>query len=320
MQDLPDLLSEVIQAPALKRLERIDMNCGLVYTSLPRFCNLQPYSRYDHSLGVAALAWRFSGNAKAALAALFHDLSTPAFSHVVDFMHGDHEKQEYTEQLTASMIKNDPVICRCLETLGIELSEVADYHMYPVADNDSPKLSCDRLEYTLENMVRYGLESEELKAAVAEDLVVGMNDTGEEELQFQSVEIAERFALASVACGRIYSGAEDRYAMEMLARLLKRAIGQGVIAEELLYKDEPRVIAALHDSPMREAWAKYRRLHAVEITEEDGSDVISVSAKKRYIDPYVKDRGRISLLSSAFEEALRAFTAEDYSVKLKGEF
>lgn len=32
---------------------------------------------------------------------------------------------------------------------NIKLEEVIDYHIYPIADNDSPKLSADRLEYTL---------------------------------------------------------------------------------------------------------------------------------------------------------------------------
>ena len=34
---------------------------------------------------------------------------------------------------------------------GIKVEEVADYHIYPIADNDTPCLSSDRLEYTLSN-------------------------------------------------------------------------------------------------------------------------------------------------------------------------
>ena len=74
----PDFLFTVLPAPALQRLKKIDMNCGLVYTSLQRFNHLQPYSRYDHSLGVALLAWRFSESKKIALASLFHDIAAPA--------------------------------------------------------------------------------------------------------------------------------------------------------------------------------------------------------------------------------------------------
>ena len=320
MRELPDFLAEVISAPALLRLKNIDMNCGLIYTSLPLFSALPPYSRYEHSLGVAALAWRFSNDQRTALSALFHDISTPAFSHVVDFMHGDYTRQEYTEQLTEALIRNEKEIMTCLKRLDIPLREVSDYHRYPIADNDSPKLSCDRLEYTLQNMARYGIESEAFVREAEEDLLVGRNEEGEEELMFQTVSTAETFALASVACGRIYSGKEDRYAMEYLARLLKEAVRKGILQEELLYLGEAEVIAILENSPMKEKWEKYRRLRAVNETEEDGWEVFAVSAKKRYIDPYVFEKGRISRLSETVRQEIHCFLEEDYSGKLRGKF
>ena len=33
----------------------------------------------------------------------------------------------------------------------IKIEEINDYHKYPIADNDTPMLSSDRLEYTLSN-------------------------------------------------------------------------------------------------------------------------------------------------------------------------
>ena len=32
---------------------------------------------------------------------------------------------------------------------NIRIDEVSDYHIYPIADNDTPRLSADRFEYTL---------------------------------------------------------------------------------------------------------------------------------------------------------------------------
>ena len=319
--DLPDFLAEVSQAPSLRRLDHIDMNCGLIYTSLPLFSRLLPYSRYAHSLGVASLAWRFSGEKRIALAGLFHDIATPVFSHVVDFMHGDHEKQEYTESRTEALIRNDEVILRFLKEQNISVGEVKDYHRYPIADNDSPKLSCDRLEYTLQNMVRYGLEPESFQEEVIDDLSVTRNEEGEEELGFEHADTAERFALAAIACGRIYSGKEDRYAMEKLARLLNKAVSPGILCEDMLYTEESEVIRVLEQSELCGEWRKYRRLSQVNVSgEEEGEDVFAVNAKKRYIDPFVKGSGRISLLSMKVKEEITAFLKEDYRVKLKGEF
>lgn len=34
---------------------------------------------------------------------------------------------------------------------GIKVEEISDYHIYPIADNDTPKLSAERFEYTFSN-------------------------------------------------------------------------------------------------------------------------------------------------------------------------
>ena len=37
----------------------------------------------------------------------------------------------------------------------IKLEEVSNYKIYPIADNETPKLSADRLEYTFMNGIYY---------------------------------------------------------------------------------------------------------------------------------------------------------------------
>ncbi len=64
-------------------------------------------------------------------------------------MNGDSEHQESTEERTEQIIKNSKQIMHLLERDNIKLEQVSDYHIYPIADNDTPKLSADRLEYTL---------------------------------------------------------------------------------------------------------------------------------------------------------------------------
>lgn len=45
--------------------------------------------------------------------------------------------------------KNSKEIMALLERDNIKVEEVSDYHIYPIADNDTPRLSADRFEYTL---------------------------------------------------------------------------------------------------------------------------------------------------------------------------
>ena len=150
--DAPAWLDEFCAVPEMQRLRGVGMNCGCEYTAFPRFLGLPRYSRFRHSVGVCLITWHFTGEIEQALAALFHDISTPSFAHTVDFLHGDYLRQEYTEGRTAAMITQSPEIMALLGKYGVAPDAVTDYHLYPIADNDSPRLSADRLEYTLGNL------------------------------------------------------------------------------------------------------------------------------------------------------------------------
>ena len=153
---IPAFLRRLAETPPMERLKGIGMNCGCEYTAFPRFQGLQVYSRFDHSLGVALLVWRCTGSEAQAAAGLLHDVATPVFAHVVDFLRGDHLTQEATEDGTREMIDASPALQAALHAQGLSTQDVCDYHRYPIADNDSPRLSADRLEYTLGNSINYG--------------------------------------------------------------------------------------------------------------------------------------------------------------------
>jgi HD superfamily phosphohydrolase len=145
--EFPDFVIPFLSAPALLRLKKIDQNCGSQYSLL---CDQRIYySRLEHSLGVALIVWHFSGDKVQTLSGLFHDISHTVFSHVGDFLLGDAMKQESAELHTTHIIESDPVISCELEKLGIRVDEVDNYELYPIADNPGPRLSADRLEYTL---------------------------------------------------------------------------------------------------------------------------------------------------------------------------
>jgi hypothetical protein len=257
--EMPQFLSECLETPPIARLRKIGMNCGCEYTTFPRFRDLAPYSRYDHSLGVALIVWHFTRDPAQTLAGLFHDLATPVFAHVVDFMRGDYLTQESTEAGTEAWIAGSEEIRAVLEKYSLALAAVCDYHRYPIADNDSPWLSADRLEYTLGNAINFGVCSREAAERFYGDLVVGTNEDGEDELMFRTAALAEAFASAALACSAIYVSDEDRYAMQMLAELLRHALLLGVVTEADLYSTEPELIARLEaDEDTTSLWQDFR--------------------------------------------------------------
>ena len=320
--DLPVFLEEAARAPAVRRLREVGMNCGCEYTSLPLFRALRPYSRYDHSLGAAMIVWHFTGDPAQALAGLLHDAATPAFAHVVDFLRGDHLRQDATEAGTEETIARSAELQAVLTGLGLTTADVCDYHRYPVADNDAPRLSADRLEYTIGNALNYGVLSAEEAGGLYADLEVGDGGDGAPELVFRTREKAERFAFAALRCARIYVSDGDRYAMQILSEILRDALRLGALLPEDLYRTEPEVIARLLACPETAArWTAFRALACVRRADppDPAKRPRIILAKKRYIDPLAAGQGRVSALSPDFAAALEDFLRERQDVWVQEE-
>lgn len=319
---IPPFLREFSAAPPMARLKGVGMNCGCEYTRFPRFADIGPYSRYDHSLGVALIVWHFTGDMEQALAGLFHDIATPVFAHVVDFLNGDHLRQESTEAGTAAWLEASPEICGLLRRYGLTVEQVADYHQYPLADNPAPALSADRLEYTLGNLLNYGFADIGQVRAFYEDLTVGEDGAGRSELVFQTPETAAAFAKAALQNSRVYVADEDRFAMQALADLLGMALERGTLRRDELWDTERRVIRKLEADPVcGPVWRRfcgYSRILQREERPEAGYWV-RISAKKRWIDPLARGMGRVSAWDAEAGEQMEAFRRLDFSSWLGAE-
>jgi len=314
-KDYPVFIEPYLYSKSMQRLKGVDMNCGLQFTSHSGFSSYGSYSRYEHSVGVACIIWYFTHDKKQTLAGLFHDISTRAFSHVIDFVRKDYLVQESTEDNTRQFILQDPVIMNQLLFDGISVDEVFDYHVYPIADNDAPRLSADRLEYTLGNLLNYRKRTIEEIEKYYKDLTVGISEDGKQEMMFQNPNIAEEFAFGALSCGMIYSCDFDRYGMEKLAEILRKALKDNILTESDLYLSEVEVVNKLSHSDLRNTWNEYTRLYDV---VKDSTGDIMVNAKKRYIDPYVCKHGRVTTFSAAFKNAVNEFKNTDYQYLMKG--
>ena len=314
-QGIPAFLNDYLQTPPVKRLQNVGMNCGCEYTSFPLFRSIQRYSRYDHSIGVALIVWHFTHSPSQAIAGLLHDISTPVFAHVVDFLNGDYLKQESTEAGTKAVIEESPELQKLLCRDGLTTEDVCDYHLYPVADNDAPRLSADRLEYSLGNMINFGFCTIDTAKQLYHDLTVGVNEDNQDEIMFRTKQAAEAFAEAALKCSRVYVSDEDRYSMQVLSEILQTALSHGILTPGDLYTTEPEVIGKLQGndltSPLWNDFCSFRQ-----IVRDDSPGITGkwrkIDAKKRYIDPIVAGSGRLSRLSPVFSAAMESFLCTDF--------
>lgn len=307
-KDIPQFILEGEECPAFKRILKIGMHCGMEYTSFPFYKDFGPYSRGFHSLGVALIIYHFTNSVKESLSGLYHDIATPAFSHVIDFLNKDYLTQESTEEKTSLIITNDNSIQCLLKRLGLTTSDVSNYHMYPIADNDSPKLSADRLEYTLSNFLNYSFATIQEVKDIYDDLVVSENEFCEPELCFKHVDMASKFALLTLKNSRVYVNDCDRYGMEILARLIKKAIELKVLTMDDLYLTEDIVISKLESNPItKHDFDTFSSMNDLIVSTTMVPNAIKVKSKKRYINPFVIDKGRISKIDSYVKQEIDSF-------------
>ena len=318
---VPEFASELCRTPLLQRLGKVGMNCGCEYTQFPLFRQLDSYSRLEHSIGVAKIIWKHTGDPAQTIAGLLHDIATPAFAHVIYFLNGDYIRQESTEDKTAALIHASEEIRNILSSYGIPVDAVTDYHQYPVADNDSPKLSADRMEYTLGNMVNYRFASQDTAQRLYDDIIAGQNEYGESELVFQHPDSALEFAALSLRCSEVYCSDADRYAMQILSEIIKSAVADGIIEMDDLYMDEPAVIIKLcSDETYSTRWQSYCSLDEIFHPDSDIPESRKVNAKRRCIDPYVTGQGRVSALYPEYRSALEEYLNRSLDYRIAARF
>ncbi len=293
---IPEFLVPYIETKEMQKLNGISVSCGTIYSKM---FDYEWYSSLDHSIGVALIVWNFTKDKKQTLAGLFHDIATPVFKHTIDFMNGDYEKQESTEELTSKIIEESKEIMSLLEKDGIKLEEVDDYHIYPIADNDTPMLSSDRLEYTLSNGLGATAKLWNLKEVkeIYEDIEVQKNEDGIEELGFKTKKLAEKFVNTMSKLSCMYIMNKVKFSMQFLADVMKKMSNRNLITKEDLYTlTEKEMIEKIENceydniSKCFNMWKNATVIKESD-TKVDGKYCHSIKAKTRYIVPLVENRG-----------------------------
>ena len=326
--EFPNFLKKYIELPIMQRLSGIGLLCGTDWTSL--YKNRFFYSRLDHSVGVALIILNFTKDKTQTIAGLLHDVSTTVFSHVSDFRKGDALTQTSTEEPTTPMILSDSALCKLLESDGIEPKDVVDYHIYPIADNEIPSLSADRLEYMYPSgLALDGSWTFEEIAKTYNDLIILKNEENKEELGFKTIEMAELYCKKFCMIGHILQLNENKLCLQLLSQIMSKAVELDVLQEEdFMTLSESKIIEkiesfiskktlSLEEQKFATMYNTFRKMTKVEHTNqklpEDEYFCVSLKVKQRYINPLVK-------VGANSQQAKRLSEVSDFANKLIKDF
>lgn len=307
--EFPEFLYDYINTSEMQKQAGISVSCGTIYSKM---YNQMWYSSLDHSVAVALIIWNFTKDKKQTLSGLFHDIATPIFKHTIDFMNKDYEKQESTEELTTKIICESKEIMNLLQKDGIKVEEISDYHIYPIADNDTPMLSSDRLEYTLSNGLGatekiWGLDEIE---EIYKNIEIQKNEEGIQELGFKDIKIAEKFVKTMSILSRLYRREKTVFSMQLLADIMKRMSIQNMISIDDLYRlSEKEVIEKIEnckDEKISQCFNIWRNATEIKTSDTLPNNKYFVSIEKmkvRYINPLVRNNNKFERIYDISENA-----------------
>lgn len=284
---MPLFLDRYIYSPCLLRLKKVNYFCGMDNASKEIYDFKEKITRYDHSLSTALLTWHLTENVTATLAALFHDASTPCFSHVIDYMNKDYTKQESTEEYQEKILRNDLYLNNQLKKDNIKIEDIINFKKYSIVDNERPKLCADRLDGIILTGISWtgNLTKEDIDLII-DNIKVFVNSDKEKEIGFTSLEAGKRVLELNDEINELTHSDKDNYMMELLANLTRSAINAKKITYEDLYnlnEDEVfKIFKKIKDEDFAKELDKFRNIHLNEIEKMDMPDI-----KKRIINPLV---------------------------------
>lgn len=225
-------------------------------------------------------------------------------------MNGDAEKQESTEERTEIIIKNSEKIMKLLKRDNIKLEEVSDYHIYPIADNDTPNLSADRFEYTFSSgLIFCRVWTLDNIRECYNNVKVLKNENDILELGFSDKTICEKYIHIISKLWPAWLNAEDRTTMQFLADIVKSMHVIGKISMDDLYTySEKEIIDKIlncGDTYIENAFKKFQHSTSVLRFDKPVTDkyCISVKGKRRYIIPLTETENGIFRINEISSQA-----------------
>ncbi|MDO8656227.1 MAG: HD domain-containing protein [Nanoarchaeota archaeon] len=281
------VLLELINSKPLQRLKGISQ-----YGLPPEFYHHRGFSRYDHCLGAMLLLRKLGASLQEQIAGLLHDVSHTAFSHVVDWVLGSQEQEDYQDLNHEKYIRNSQ-IPSILQKYGLDVAEIIDPEKYSLLEQPSPNLCADRVDYALRECLDW-----------AEPNIVPFCVSAliqhKGKMIFTSREAAEKFSYAFLKCQTQHWGsAETGIRYSLLANALKRALEIKLISMKDLYQDDEYILRKLKASTDRQILASLSLLsHNIKFKVNLENPQYSFHKKFRYIDPEFLQNKIIHRLSS----------------------
>lgn len=301
------LLRELMGSQALQRLR------GVLQHGVTALIGVTDgFSRYEHSVGAMLLVRRLGAGREEQIAALLHDVSHTAFSHVIDYVFGQHDGQTYHEEQKEAYVAGSD-IPSILERHGYDWRDFLDEGRFALLEQDAPALCADRVDYFLRDLNFLGLADVDriepvLAALVAHDGRMVVTD----------LDVARWLAYTFIEADRAsWSHPREVGLYQLTADAIRIARDQGELDSNDLWLTDRALWEKLRHSRSDQVRRAVQRVSPATrfVFDHEAAD-FQVAPKVRSIDPDVLLSGRLAPLSS-LDRSFARFR-DDYLASKRG--
>ncbi len=257
-----------------------------------------PINRFEHSVGVVLLVRRFGGSLQEQIAALLHDVSHTAFSHVIDYVVNQPDQQSYHETMKSDYLSRTdlPAILR---QFGYDWHAFIHEDGYWLLEQELPDLCADRLDYFLRDADDLGLVSPSERESLLAHLRVH-----EGRFVVDDLDIARWLAYTFITADKAsWASVREVGLYEVTARALRHALEVEVITGEDFWSTDRQVWEKLRSSADPGLHDLMQWVSAqTQFILDDQNPTFRISTKLRSIDPKVLSEGHVLPLSALDSE------------------
>ena len=253
-----------------------------------------PTSRFDHSMGAMLLVRRLGAGLEEQIAALLHDVSHTAFSHVIDYVFDGHNTQSYHEEKKLEFVSGTDIPAT-LEKHGYNWLDFMDEENYTLLEQDLPHLCADRLDYFLRDARDLGLATDSEVAAALAHL-----NAYEGRIVSDDLDSARWLGYTFIAADKAsWANFREVGLYELAAHAIRRGLEIDVLNEADIWGTDCPAWEKLRASTDPQLQYHFQRVHADTRFEWDEENPeFRVSTKLRSIDPDILIHGEVQPLSA----------------------
>lgn len=303
------ILVELMHSAAVRRLHGVLQHgiSGLIGIT-------RPTTRFEHSAGVMLLVRRLGASLEEQIAALLHDVSHTAFSHVIDYVFGGHDSQSYHEEVKEEYLAGTDVPA-ILARHGFDWHDFLHEDDFPLLEQPTPALCADRLDYFLRDSGDLGLSTDDDVQCALKHLVVH-----DGRIAADDIDVARWMGYAYMAADRAsWASFREVGLYELTARAVRTGLETGAIAEADIWSTDGPLWAKLHAASHPKLQSELSLISPdTQFVWDEIAPTFRVSTKLRTIDPDVVRDGRSQPLSALDAEFARH--RDDYLRRNRGKW